>query len=401
MNCFCQQHKPHYTRRCWDQRQNAKQPAAIGFRQQKGVALIVVLLIVALVTILATQMSNRLQLNIARTMNLKDNNQAYWYALGAEQFAKKSLRTLIQTTPNNINLGQPWAEPFEFPLENGFIRAKLEDLQACFNLNAVGSVSQPDNQTISNNTNTNSASGNQNNNSNAGNANDSQGATQNNQQPQPQRQAPGTVAGKPPSVIAFEDLLNQHVDDSLVVDTLRDSIIDWLDDDNFSEPYGAEDIDYESLPQPYLAANSQMSNISELRLVNGIGDVIRLGQLEPLLDKLCVIPEDQFSINVNTLSLESAGVLAALTGLSVDDASQVISDRPEQGYSDINDFQNDRNISALALQPNRLNWFDVTTKYFKLTTSVETNSGSQFTLVTRFHLDGDEVKIIGREFGGI
>lgn len=136
-------------------------------------------------------------------------------------------------------------------------------------------------------------------------------------------------------------------------------------------------------------------------MINGIGDVLRLGQLEPLLNDICVVPNDQFTLNVNTLTEQNAGVLAALAGISVDDAKQVISNRPEQGYSDVQDFQNDRTISALGLSSNRLNWFDVTTKYFKLTTSVETNSGSQFTLVTRFHANGDEVKIIGREFGGI
>ena len=360
-------------------------------KRQQGVALIVVLLIVALVTILATQMSNRLQLNIARTMNIKDNNQAYWYALGAEQFAKKSLRALMKATPDNINLSQPWAAPFEFPLENGIIRAQLEDLQACFNLNAVISVAAPADESEENDDDNS-----QQNESNDGNT----------ESPQERRQQqttndPSSVNGKPPSVLALEDLLTQDIEDSLVADTLRDSIIDWLDEDDFSEPYGAEDIDYESLPQPYLAANSFMSNISELRLINGVGDVIRLGQLNALMEKVCVIPEGVFSLNVNTVTVESAGVLAALTGLSVGDATQIISDRPEQGYTDIEDFQNDRTISALALSAERLNWFDVTTKYFKLTTSVETNSGSQFTLVTRFQLDGEEVRIIGREFGGI
>lgn len=370
--------------------------------QQKGVALIVVLLIVALVTILATQMSSRLQLNIARTTNIKDNNQAYWYALGAEQFAKKSLRILQQTTPENINLSQPWAEPFEFPLENGVIRAQLEDLQACFNLNAVNSTTVDPSGGAPNSP-TNSAQGAGGNNSatqQTPGSNNQQGT--NNQQATNNQQTnnPSSVNGKPISVVAFEDYLNQYIEDSLVAETLRDSIVDWLDEDSFSEPFGAEDLDYESLPQPYLAANGLLSNISELRLVNGMGDVIRLGQLEPLLENLCVVPEQQYSVNVNTLTVDSAGVLAALSGLSVSDATQVISDRPEQGYSDVQDFQNDRTISALSLSANRLNWFDVTTKYFKLTTSVETNSGSQFTLVTRFQLDGEEVKIIGREFGG-
>ena len=46
-------------------------------QQQRGVALIIVLLIVALVSVLATQMGSRLQLQVKRASNIKDNNQAY------------------------------------------------------------------------------------------------------------------------------------------------------------------------------------------------------------------------------------------------------------------------------------------------------------------------------------
>ncbi|MFT4724842.1 MAG: general secretion pathway protein K, partial [Colwellia sp.] len=53
-----------------------------------GVALITVLLIVSLAAVLATQMTARLQLQMQRTNNVTLNQQAYWYAMGAEAFAK-------------------------------------------------------------------------------------------------------------------------------------------------------------------------------------------------------------------------------------------------------------------------------------------------------------------------
>ena len=43
---------------------------------------------------ISTEMGTRLQLQVQRTMNLKDNNQAYWYAMGAEAFARKSIQSL-------------------------------------------------------------------------------------------------------------------------------------------------------------------------------------------------------------------------------------------------------------------------------------------------------------------
>ncbi|MEC9128236.1 MAG: type II secretion system minor pseudopilin GspK, partial [Pseudomonadota bacterium] len=87
--------------------------------KQQGVALMIVLMIVALVAVLATEMGTRLQLQVQRTMNLKDNNQAYWYAMGAEAFARKSIQSLIEESPNVISIDQPWAQEFSYPLENG------------------------------------------------------------------------------------------------------------------------------------------------------------------------------------------------------------------------------------------------------------------------------------------
>ena len=49
--------------------------------KQRGVALIIVFMIVALVVIIATDMGSRLQIQVKRASNIKDNNQAYWYAM--------------------------------------------------------------------------------------------------------------------------------------------------------------------------------------------------------------------------------------------------------------------------------------------------------------------------------
>jgi general secretion pathway protein K len=107
----------------------------VTYRQQRGVALIVVLLIVALVSILATQMGSRLQLNVLRASNIKDNNQAYWYAMGAEHYARKSIAQLLEAKKGVLSLEGDWSEPLAFPLEGGGIQAQLLDMQACFNVN--------------------------------------------------------------------------------------------------------------------------------------------------------------------------------------------------------------------------------------------------------------------------
>ena len=106
-----------------------------GQTRQQGVALVIVLMVVALVIILATEMAGRLQLQVQRASNIKDNNQAYWYAMGAEQFAQKAIKELLEADGDVVNMEQQWSQEFTYPLEGGGIQAQLSDMQSCFNLN--------------------------------------------------------------------------------------------------------------------------------------------------------------------------------------------------------------------------------------------------------------------------
>ncbi|MFC4698618.1 type II secretion system minor pseudopilin GspK [Glaciecola siphonariae] len=352
-----------------------------------GVALVVVLLIVALVSILATQMVSRLQLNVVRAQNIKDNNQAYWYALGAEQFARKSLRALATLSPGNINLSQPWAQTFEYPVDGGSIKAELIDMQSCFNLNAINSVPPS---------------------AGAGSAPAAPGNSL--VTPDNTPNAPTPVANPSPvsprnginrlaSQQAFHNLLDIVIEDSFTVDTLTDSLIDWIDEDDNPSNFGAEDLDYESLPNPYLAANSPMSSASELRLINGISEVIQNRWLDDLLHLVCVLPESTLKLNVNTVTEKQAAVLAALLGDDIDNAQTIISNRSPEGFSDINDFKNLPGVTQLGLTAEQLDWFAIDTKYFKLI-STTTYNDARFRLSTLFRVEDTTVTVVRREFGG-
>ena len=107
-------------------------------KRQYGVALISVLLIVALASILATKMTGKLIMQMQRTVNVTSNQQAYWYALGAEAFATSVLSKTFQNEPDVTHLGQFWAQgETSYPVEQGQITGQIFDLQACFNLNAL------------------------------------------------------------------------------------------------------------------------------------------------------------------------------------------------------------------------------------------------------------------------
>lgn len=336
-------------------------------KRETGIALIVVMLIVALVTIVAVQMMERLQLNVARTGNVKANNQAFWYALSAEQYAQQQLQTLSSQSKDNINLSQPWAQVFEYPVEGGSIKAELIDMQTCFNLNAISATAPP---------------------SGSENSDSSGGTSGNNNTKQNQ------------TSLAFERLLENYMQDSLARDTLRDSLIDWIDADEVMSDYGAEDSIYESLPLPYLAANSRLSHISELRLINGIEPFIQQQVIQDLLKVVCVLPESTLKLNVNTINEESAVVLSALLGQTSTLGNNIISSRPLDGFKEKNDFLALPEITALKLTKEQQDWFDVTTQYFKLKTTAKYQD-AQFRLSTVFKLENDKVTIVSREFGGV
>ncbi|WP_343033392.1 type II secretion system minor pseudopilin GspK [Alteromonas profundi] len=326
-------------------------------KKQTGVALMIVLMIVALVAVLATEMGSRLQLQIQRTANLKDSNQAYWYAMGAEAFARKSIQTLVQETGDQISLDQPWAQPIAYPLENGGLEAHLQDLQACFNLNAI----------LQGGTSTNASSGND--------------TTE--------------------AMDAFHAmLLALQVEglDNYTADTVRDSLADWVDKDDNMRPYGAEDSEYESREFPYLAANALIASKSELRIINGVSPQ----WLKSVLPLVCVIPGiDTMEINVNTIEQDNAALLAGLTGLDISQASSLIGSRPKDGWDDAADFLNEPVIAALELSDSRKDWFKVTSEYFILHTKARYNKAT-FKLSTVFHAEASSgVSIMKREFGGI
>ena len=105
--------------------------------RQRGVAIITALLIVAIATTVSVTISTRLQLDVRRTGNIIAGDQAYLYTLAAESWSQRILKD--DREDNEIDhLGENWAiELPPLPVEGGYIKGKLSDLQSCFNLNSV------------------------------------------------------------------------------------------------------------------------------------------------------------------------------------------------------------------------------------------------------------------------
>lgn len=106
--------------------------------RQRGVALIMAILMVALATVVAVHVTTRAALNVRRTLGLRDFDQGWHVALGAEAWAIEVLREDSQGNDETDHPGERWAQPLPpLPVDGGEVRGALEDLQGRFNLNSL------------------------------------------------------------------------------------------------------------------------------------------------------------------------------------------------------------------------------------------------------------------------
>lgn len=322
--------------------------------RQKGVVLISVLLIVALATIVATQMSTRIMGQLQRASNLELNQQAYWYALGAEAFAKRVILTVVDEDPEFINLSQIWAQgETTYPVDNGQIVGEISDMQACFNLNALRTDGD-------NSDNTN----------------------------------------KSVQRLGFERLLvNLSLDDidEFTAEYMADALVDWLDkNSSIVSAGGAEDNDYAGREFPYLAANHYLADVSELRVI----EHFTMQAINDLKEYVCVLPNtDLHKLNVNTISEEHAVLLQSFLDISLQDAQEIISERGEDGFENINDVLALQVLTNAKLTAEEKEQLTVDSDYFKLASRASFNN-SYFTLASTFKVENNKrVDVIRRSIG--
>ncbi|GAA5143347.1 type II secretion system minor pseudopilin GspK [Thalassotalea piscium] len=326
-------------------------------RNDNGVALITVMLLVALAAVIATQMLARIQLQTQRTTNIAFNQQAYWYAMGAEAFAKRVLTRAFKDEDKITHLQQIWAQgETSYPVDFGNITGEISDHQACLNLNAL--QNEPEENT--------------------------------------------TTVKKSVARQTFERLIIsldiENIGSSTFeAEQLADSLSDWLDSDsNLSSVGGAEDSDYSGKEHSYLAANGLLSSVNELRVV----EHFTIEVIHAIKPFVCVIPNNnEHKININTLSEERPELLQALLDISLLDAEQLLSSRQEEGFERIEDFFNSPEASKLNIKEELKQQFVVDSEYFKLKASANFNN-SYFAMTSLLKVSKDNtISVISRMIG--
>ena len=250
-------------------------------KQQQGIALITILVMVALATILAATIAKRQANTAENTAYLMRQNQSLLYAKSAEAFFSELLVDDADNAGAVDSLQENWAKPMPaFPVEDGFVSGTLQDESGKFNLNSL--------------------------------VND-EGV------PNPQAK------------LWFEKLLLRVG----LPEKLSEAVIDWQDaDEEISGTMGAENSYYQGLPQGYLAANSKFHNVEELKLVRGFEDQKYL----QIVDYVSALPASDSKVNVNTAP---AMLLASLDPkLDINAVEQALQKRQAnlEHFSNINDL---------------------------------------------------------------
>jgi general secretion pathway protein K len=305
--------------------------------RQRGMALITVLLVVALVTVVSAGIIARQQLSIRSSANQLHVRQAWHYALGGETLAKAILQRDLRGGDPRVpidHLGEAWAQPrAPFALdEGGALRVQISDPSGRFNLNSLLRQGQPNEA----------------------------------------------------AVAQFRRLLL-----GLQIEApYAERLLDWLDaDDQPSGGYGAEDNQYLLAQPAYRAANRALQDVSELRLLLEMTEA----DYQRLLPYVSALPADA-TLNVNTAS---ARVLASVAeGLSLSTAQGLVAARGSEGYRDLPSFT--AQLGGLQVQSQGL---AVGSQYFQVLSEVTVGERRQVLRSTLQRANDGQVYVLARDLG--
>ncbi|MDW6002640.1 type II secretion system minor pseudopilin GspK [Vibrio mangrovi] len=324
-------------------------------RKQRGVALIIVLLLLAMMVSIAATMSERLFTQYHRSGNQLRYQQAYWYSLGVEALAKSAIEQSYEDDDEAVNLSQPWAvKDKEYPLDFGTVEGSIRDMQSCLNVNVLSGIEWNPADT-----------------------------------------------GTPYLIQTLQHLIESVESDSYQAEIAANSIWEFIDTNrSINTTSGVEDNFYESMSPAYDAPDSLLADVDELRAVQGVSGKIMMKSIP----YLCALPTKEWRLNVNTLSVEQANILAAMfyPYLSSSAAAQLIENRPYSGWSSLDDFLEQGELSGVdeTVKSYATGYLGVDSHYFELDAQVMVDDARVRVRSLMFSKDRKDVTVIRRRYGG-
>ncbi|WP_330925457.1 type II secretion system minor pseudopilin GspK [Candidatus Sororendozoicomonas aggregata] len=310
------------------------------YPQQKGIALLYVLIIFSIIAVMASQIVTNLMLHTEKNARLLERTQAKHYALGAEQYVALLLEADFQSDKKKKRQvdheKEAWnVKTVPYAVDQGKIDITVIDEQGRFNLN--GLRADGDNGLINLN--------------------------------------------------MFKNLLTV-----LSIDTkLANNLQTWLGATPDSSKGAAADNIYLVLDPPRRAGNNNMASISELRLVQGMDEE----SFEKLAPCVTVLPQPS-RININTALPEI--IMSISNKLTASDAANIIAARGKEGFAKLGDLSNiidlKNKMNELRVAP-----LSFSSHYFTVYVTALYRD-TVFYLKTRLYRNNEgKVQVIAREIG--
>jgi len=232
-----------------------------GLRSERGMALLFVLLVVALLSALVLELSYEALVDLRLAETFRDRTRAGYIARGGIVAGQMFLR---EDRNGYDALTELWAQGLDdYPVDEGLVSLRIQDLGGRLDLNRlVDTQGNPD----------------------------------------------AFFSDRFVRLFANLDAANPE--------ELTDALIDWLDPDDQARALGAESDYYRGLADPYACKNGPLDTLDELVQVKGFDREL----VEKLRPHVTLYGSDK--VNVNTATAE---VLASLgTQLSLSEAREVV-----------------------------------------------------------------------------
>jgi general secretion pathway protein K len=272
-------------------------------QQQRGAALLLVLMLLAIMAALAAQMTLSFQSQLERTMRVNRQYQRQFDRELAENLAVANLLKDMQDNDQQSSANQFWAQPQTRVLKEtgNRISWRLRDAQHCFNINALAQTPRE------------------------------------------------SLTTSPYPLLVFAALLKRLGIDGAKSDEIAQAVADYIDSDNSARLHGAEDDYYLSQKPTRRSADQRLYLISELLNIKGMNSSI----FHQILPFICALPTTELAININALSENEVPLLMALflNNITQADALTLIRKQPSEGWKNPGAFLYRAEQESVAVKP--------------------------------------------------
>ncbi len=320
-------------------------------KEERGAALIVVLLLIATLSFILLSITNVVTAAVRRSAADRARTDFYWRAAAGELIAQEILEKYLATSPTKMASGEGiFAKPVEVPIEGGKASIGFRDATLCFNINSLV----------------------------AG--------------------GPGTYIENPLAIEGFTAMLEALGLGSGEANKLADVIVDFIDSDSSAHGQGSEDGFYSALPTPYRTSGQLIKSMSELRAMDSVSRSV-YQRIRPYLCALDMTSNATVNVNMarpdrSGTSLDPTPVLLAYfptgAGMTASKLSSLLQAIPPGGFP-----------SKAAIDPELATapGFDVISEHIEAVIKLEVND---LTIEEKLLFEtkvGAPPKLLARSFG--